>query len=60
MRDPGRISIIIEKLEELWEEYPDLRLGQLIYFISNGKEDIFYIEDDKWLDKINNLLKKVK
>jgi len=50
MRDPDRIPLILEKVRELWEKYPDLRLGQLIANAHNcspnRKCDIFYIEDD--------------
>ena len=31
MRDVNRIDEIIEALRECWKQYPDLRLGQLIY-----------------------------
>lgn len=33
MRDPDRIGPFLLKLESVWEEYPDLRFGQLIYNI---------------------------
>ena len=31
MRDVNRIDEIIEALRDCWKQYPDLRLGQLIY-----------------------------
>lgn len=49
MRDPDRIPIILDKLRNLWQKYPDLRLGQLITMFF-GNKDIFYIEDDKVLE----------
>jgi uncharacterized protein YihD (DUF1040 family) len=50
MRDPNRIDEIIDELRKCWKRNPDLRLGQLIYFLNKSdQEDIFYIEDDSWL-----------
>ena len=50
MRDPKRIPIILEKIRKLWEAYPDLRLGQLVYNAAwDSREkgvDVFYTEDD--------------
>ena len=45
MRDPGRIKKILAALRAVWEENPDLRLGQLI--CNAVREDmLYYIEDD--------------
>lgn len=56
MRDPKRIKPFCEKIEEVWNKYPDLRFCQLIKIISiNYNTDFFYIEDEKiekQLDKI--------
>ena len=53
MRDPNRIDIIIEELRKCWKRNPDLRLGQLIYNLNkSGNSDIFFPEDDKWLEWI--------
>lgn len=42
-RDPDRIPMVLWQLEQLWERYPDLRLGQLI---SNALQiDIYHVED---------------
>lgn len=30
MRDPERITRILDKVRNLWEKYPDMRLGQLL------------------------------
>ena len=30
MREPGRIAPFLKKFEELWNEYPDMRFGQLV------------------------------
>lgn len=49
MRNPDRIDHILVRLKQVWEKYPDLRLGQLIL---NVVEDptLYYIEDDALLD----------
>lgn len=50
MRDTERIPRILKKLQVIWLEHPDLRLGQLIEnaSLSNSLENkLFYIEDDK-------------
>ena len=47
MRDVNRIYDILVKFQDLWEQYPDQRFGQIISnYIVNDNEDIFYIEDD--------------
>lgn len=45
MRDPGRIKRVLAALRAVWEENPDMRLGQLI--CNAVREDmLYYIEDD--------------
>ncbi len=61
MRDPNRIKPILRRLETLWRLCPDMRLGQLIHFISASVDrpgDFFYVEDDKWLKAIDKTIKK--
>ncbi len=45
MRDPNRISQILEELQRIWQKYPDLRLGQLL---GNASDELilYYVEDD--------------
>lgn len=53
MRDPNRIDVIIEALRDCWKQYPDQRLGQLIYNLNKStNRDVFFPEDDKWLEWI--------
>ena len=55
MRDPKRISQMLELIQRGWEEMvPDWRFGQLIENLSRyiGVDDLFYIEDDKMADMI--------
>lgn len=68
MRDPARISRIIEKLRRAWLNSPDQRLGQLVMntvaFAEERRiDDVFYIEDDiteRGLDKILDDLRHPK
>ncbi len=58
MRDIERIKPLIERLEKLWLENPDLRLGQLIMGITRTGETnpkLFNMEDDEFLKKLNDL-----
>ena len=62
MRDPARISRIVEKLARAWEAAPDMRLGQLCNcmvikskqdtyeFTFNTEDDAFERALDKWLN----------
>ena len=52
-RDKGRMDQILKRLKKLWEQYPDLRLGQLL-LITCGTEDLFAIEDEDLLKLIDN------
>jgi uncharacterized protein YihD (DUF1040 family) len=51
MRDPRRISHLLDALKEAWEKHPDLRLGQLIVSVTpcDFGNDPFYVEDDDML-----------
>lgn len=54
MRDIKRINSIIERLEKVWLENPDFRLGQLIMVnIRTGviNPKLFYIEDEEFFKK---------
>jgi len=48
-RSRSRISPVIRKLEEVWREHPDLRLGQLLIDCA-GDKDLFNLEDDELLE----------
>lgn len=55
MRDPKRISQMLELIQRGWEEMvPDWRFGQLIENLNRyiGVDDLFYIEDDKMAELI--------
>ncbi len=50
MRDPKRIRPFLEKLAKKWEEYPDLRFGQLVVNIADLVRvgDIWFPEEKEW------------
>ena len=54
MRDPNRIDYFLKRLGECWKKVPDWRFGQLIENLKRyiGVDDLFYIEDDKMIEKI--------
>ncbi len=58
-RNPKRISLMLGKLEEAWNLYPDMRLGQLIA-VCAGRDSVCGIEDDKMLERIQGYIDKMK
>lgn len=49
MRNPARIRPILEKVEAVWINNPDMRLGQLLINLAppEYRQDIFYMEDEE-------------
>ena len=58
-RNPKRIKPMLGKLEEAWNLYPDMRLGQLIA-VCAGRDSVCGIEDDKMLERIQGYIDKMK
>ncbi len=53
MRNINRIKPFLNELEKLWEAYPDLRFGQLVYLLAEKLDcDIFFPEEERWLEAI--------
>lgn len=58
MRDPKRISPILDRIARVWESHPDMRLGQIITGATSYRgsapqgKDIFYIEDEELIELI--------
>lgn len=50
-RDPRRIKEVLIKIETVWKQYPDLRLGQLLLNVC-GSRDLFMVEDEKLLERL--------
>jgi uncharacterized protein YihD (DUF1040 family) len=64
MRDPKRIEAVLERVREVWERNPDLRLGQIVINAAKAasyqdlsQSRLFYIEDEQLLEGIANLEK---
>ena len=56
MRDPERIPSILARLEKLWTDSPDLRLGQLLLNLDKQSTvPLYYIEDDELLKQLELL-----
>jgi len=51
MRDPDRIPLILQRIEQVWERYPDLRLGQLLLNVM-GDPPLYGIEDEELARRI--------
>ena len=58
MRDPARIPLILEAVRKVWEQNPDLRLGQIIVNATSNPhscQSIFTTEDEVLLKGLANL-----
>lgn len=47
MRDPKRIKPLLDLIESVWKNYPDLRLCQLLSNQFPSTNDLYYVEDDE-------------
>lgn len=57
-RNQKRIKPFLEELEKLWEKYPDLRFGQIVSHIESDDTKMFYLEDDKIVERMKELNNK--
>ena len=61
MRDQKRIPVILDKIKEIWELYPDLRFFQLLNAVGfDSREDYFFLEDNILLEQLESELKEWK
>jgi uncharacterized protein YihD (DUF1040 family) len=64
MRDPKRILQILATLENVWQDDPDIRLGQLIVTAANlsGRKvvcpELFSLEDEDMMRGLEELAKR--
>jgi len=66
VRDPKRIRKMLIALEGMWQDMPDMRLGQLIQNIytvgapGSGMPgpDLFYVEDDEFMKRLEQFKKQ--
>ena len=42
---------VLSKIETVWKQYPDLRLGQLLLNVC-GSNDLFMMEDEKLQERL--------
>ena len=54
MRDPRRIEKYLKILEQVWEQYPDLRFTQLILNVFGNNPADYYIEDEDSIQLLIN------
>lgn len=52
MRDPNRISKVLDSIKKIWEKYPDMRLGQLICNVLRDPT-LYYVEDNELVEFLN-------
>lgn len=65
MRDRNKIKKIISTIEKVWNDHPNLRLGQMLINGIQGKsrntqdieKKLFYIEDDDLVAMLENLFR---
>ena len=51
MRNPQRIQPTLKLIEKIWNQVPDLRLGQLIVNVTK-QNDPFYVEDETLIEQL--------
>ena len=54
MRDISRIDFVLKSIGDIWKNYPDLRLGQLLLNVVRDPM-LYYIEDDKLVEELVKL-----
>jgi len=65
MRDKKRIRKILKLLEKRWKKNPEWRFFQLLHVLNMDiyackiyDKDLFYFEDDKFLEYLKNIIDK--
>lgn len=61
MRNPDRIQRILNKIEALWVNEPDIRLGQMLVNFAPPRlhNDIFYFEDGELEKELDNEIERI-
>lgn len=61
MRDLERIDRICQKLNKVWKEMPDQRLGQLLenYIFGRDSQNLWFQEDTRTEELFDNILKVI-
>lgn len=56
MRNKYRIDITLNELQNIWLDFPDLRLGQLLLNAVSDPE-LYYLEDEELIIKLQEFYK---
>lgn len=56
MRNKYRIDAILNELQDIWMEVPDLRLGQLLLNVAKDPE-LYYLKDEELITKLRKFYK---
>lgn len=59
MRDQVRIEPTLAAVQAVWIAAPDLRLGQLLLNAMRPGEDLYQVEGDVLLQRLNELTAKI-
>lgn len=61
MRDLERIDRICQKLNKVWKEIPDQRLGQMLenYIFGRDSQNLWFQEDTRTEELFDNILKAI-
>lgn len=54
MRDPKRIDSILNRIKQIWNKYPDLRLGQLIINVISDDSILYMLEDEEMIRSLED------
>lgn len=57
MKDVSKISKTLNEIEKIWNENPDLRLGQLILNLFLTPYSLYFVEDEDLVDKLKEYYK---
>ena len=53
MRNPDRIEIILDAIKQIWQKYPDMRLGQLLLNVLPDPA-LYYVEDTELINALTD------
>ena len=61
MRDLERIDRICQKLNRVWKEIPDQRLGQLLenYIFGKDSQNLWFQEDTRTEELFDNIIRLI-
>lgn len=67
-RDPKRVQRILNKIDQVWSKFPDMRFNQLLSSITSKLEkrgnesqnDFFYTEDDRFEKALDDFMLEQK